>query len=268
MMTDHARWKDLEEHPLTTETLRALFDNEIPAIRIKNFGTLNECADFVAAIQWGIDNGMMRYYSVKPRVGYIGTAQVEYRWGHEREAYFVAVKQAWEDWNKIIARTWNPQDRLMQKLCEVSGQDARIAEEPGHGKLFSGIIRKASNGIGRHVDYAPINTPDYAIAAIDGQLGWNLFVESPAEGGVTTVHNRPWTVEPEEGKDPPMSYGLDGSHVAGAESVTYAPVTGDVVFFNTRNPHSVSAGIAGARDRLQIGSFVGRLPKGDMVLWS
>ena len=65
-----------------------------------------------------------------------------------------------------------------------------------------------------------------------------------------------------------MSYGLDGSHVAGAESVTYAPVTGDVVFFNTRNPHSVSAGVAGARDRLQIGSFVGRLPKGDMVLWS
>ena len=80
---------------------------------------------------------MMRYYSVKPRVGYIGTAQVEYRWGHEREAYFVAVKQAWEDWNKIIARTWNPQDRLMQKLCEVSGQVARIAEEPGPRPNFS-----------------------------------------------------------------------------------------------------------------------------------
>ena len=268
MMNDHARWRDLEEHALTAETLCALFDNEIPVIRIKKFATPIECADFVAAIQWGIVNGIMRYYSVKPRVGYIGTAQVEYRWGHERDAYFLAVKQAWADWKKIIDRAWNPQGRLMQELRVVSGRDVQIAEEPRYGKLFSGIIRKASNGIGRHVDYAPINTPDYAIAAIDGQLGWNLFVESPAQGGVTTVHNRPWSVEPEEGEDPPMSYGLDDSHIVDAESVAYAPVTGDVVIFNTRNPHSVSAGAPGTRDRLQIGSFVGRLPKGDMVLWS
>lgn len=267
-MGQPATWQDHDEHPLTEETLRAVFDNEIPVIRIKNFATPDECADFAAAIQWAIDNDIMRYYSVKPRVGYIGTAQVEYRWGHERDAYFVAVKQAWEDWRKVIARTWDPQERLMQTLRDISGHDARIAEEPGHGKLFSGIIRKASNGIGRHVDYAPINTPDYAIAAIDGQLGWNLFVESPSEGGVTTIHNRPWDVTPEEGKDPPMSYGLDDSHVEGAESVSYAPVTGDVVLFNSRNPHNVSAGVPGGGDRLQIGSFIGRLSGGDMVLWS
>lgn len=261
-------WQTRDERPLTAENLRALFDNEIPVIRIENFATPEECADFAAAIQWAIDQDIMRYYSVKPRVGYIGTAQVEYRWGHERDAYFEAVKQAWADWHKVIARTWDPQARLMQMLREVTGHEARIAEEPGHGQLFSGIIRKASNGIGRHVDYAPINTPDYAIAAIDSQLGWNLFVESPAEGGVTTIHNRPWNVIPEEGKDPPMSYGLDDSHVAGAESVSYAPVTGDVVLFNSRNPHDVSAGVPGGGGRLQIGSFLGRLPGGDMVFWS
>ena len=119
MLKEHVRWRDLEEHALTLETLRALFNNEIPVIRIKKFGTLNECTDFVAAIQWGIDNGIMRYYSVKPRVGYIGAAQVEYRWGHEREAYFLAVKQAWEDWNKIIDRAWDPQDRLMLSVVHI-----------------------------------------------------------------------------------------------------------------------------------------------------
>ena len=113
-----------------------------------------------------------------------------------------------------------------------------------------------------------MNTPDYAIAQINGQLGWNLFVESPGEGGVTTIHNKPWNVQPEEGKDPPMSYGLDDSHVEGSEAISYAPATGDVVLFNSRNPHEVSAGTPGGGDRLQIGSFVGRLPGGDMVLWS
>ncbi len=267
-MDQPVTWRLREEQPLTAETLRALFDNEIAVVRVENFATPEECADFAAAIQWGIDHEVMRYYSVKPKVGYIGTAQVEYRWGHQRDDYFVAVKQAWDDWNKVVSRTWNPLERFMQLLRDVSGHDARIAEEPGHGKLFAGIIRKASNGIGRHVDYAPMNTPDYAIAHINGQLGWNLFVESPGEGGVTTIHNKPWNVQPEEGKDPPMSYGLDDSHVAGSEAISYAPATGDVVLFNSRNPHEVSAGTPGGGDRLQIGSFVGRMPGGDMVLWS
>jgi hypothetical protein len=267
-MDQRVTWQVHEEKPLTADTLRAVFDNEIPVIRIRNFATPAECADFAAAVRWGIDNDIMRYYSVKPKVGYIGTAQVEYRWGHKRDDYFVAVKQAWDDWNKVVSRTWNPLERLMQVLRDVSGHDARIAEEPGYGKLFAGIIRLASNGIGRHVDYAPMNTPDYAISQINGQLGWNLFVESPDQGGVTTVHNNPWNVQPEEGKDPPMSYGLDDSHVAGSEAVSYAPATGDVVLFNSRNPHEVSAGAPGGKDRLQIGSFVGRLPGGDMVLWS
>lgn len=267
-MDQRVTWRDAAEHPLTAESLRAVFDNEVPALRIKNFATPTECADFAAAVRWGIDQEIMRYYSVKPRVGYIGTAQVEYRWGHKRDDYFVAVKQAWDDWHKIIARTWDPLARFMQTLRDVSGHDARIAEEPGYGKLFAGIIRLASNGIGRHVDWAPINTPDYAISGIDGQLGWNLFVESPGAGGVTTVHNRPWNVEVEPGKDPPMSYGLDDGHIADSESFAYAPVTGDVVIFNSRNPHEVSAGVPGGGDRLQIGSFVGRLPGGDMVLWS
>ncbi|MDA0368385.1 MAG: hypothetical protein O3C65_03565 [Proteobacteria bacterium] len=267
-MDQRVTWQQHEERSLTAETLRALFDNEIPAIRIKGFATPAECADFAAAIRWGIAQDIMRYYSVKPRVGYIGTAQVEYRWGHKRDDYFIAVKQAWADWHKIIARTWNPLERFMQTLRDESGQDVRIADEPGRGDLFAGIIRLASNGVGRHVDYAPLNTPDYAIASVNGQLGWNLFVDAPGEGGVTTVHNRPWNVQPEAGKDPPMSYGLDDNHVAGAEAFTYAPVAGDVVLFNSRNPHEVSPGRAGDHDRLQIGSFVGRLPAGDMVLWS
>ena len=44
--------------------------------------------------------------------------------------------------------------------------------------------------------------------------------------------------------------------------------SGDIVIFNSRNPHEVSAGNPDDSDRLQIGSFIGRLPNNNMVLWS
>ena len=65
-----------------------------------------------------------------------------------------------------------------------------------------------------------------------------------------------------------MSYGLSENHILGSQKFDYKPITGDVVIFNSRNPHEVSAGNIGDRDRLQIGSFIGRLPNNDMVLWS
>ena len=48
-MDQRVTWQHREEVPLTAESLRALFDNEIPAIRIKGFATTAECADFAAA---------------------------------------------------------------------------------------------------------------------------------------------------------------------------------------------------------------------------
>ena len=164
--------------------------------------------------------------------------------------------------------SWNPLKRFINLLEDISKQKASIASEDGYGDLFAGIIRKASNGIGRHVDYAPMNSPNYYIAKIDAQLAWNLFVDSPEEGGVTTIYNKPWDVEVKKEEEPPNSYDLADDHILNAETFSYKPITGDVVIFNSRNPHEVSSGISTENDRLQIGSFIGRLPNRDMILWS
>lgn len=256
-----ARWRTRGEQPLTAESLQAVFDNEIPVVRIKNFCTPEECRSFTAAIE----RGRMQYYKLAP-VGYIGTAQVEYRWGHQKSQYFEAAEAAWRDWHAVVDAAWNPLERLIDTLADTAGVRVRIAEEPGFGRLFAGIIRKASKGIGRHADYAPFNAPDYDIGRIDGQLGWNLFFDVPGAGGETIVHNRPWTVEVRPGEEPPMSYGLSDEAIAGSESVRYSAAAGDVVIFNSRNPHEVTPGEGG--ERLQIGSFVGRMPDRSLVLWS
>ncbi len=180
--------------------------------------------------------------------------------------YFKAAEQAWADWHAVVDLAWNPLDRLIQVLAEASSVEVGVAEEPGFGKLFAGIIRKASKGIGRHSDYAPFNAPDYSIGQIDAQLGWNLFFDVPGSGGETIIYNRPWTVEVKPGEEPPMSFGLTDEVVAGADTARYAAAAGDVVIFNSRNPHEVTPGEGG--DRLQIGSFIGRRPDGSLVLWS
>ena len=261
-------WISKSEYELTRDNLELLFNNLIPAIRVKKFANLKECNSFINAIRWAEENDIMKYYSVKPKVGYIGTAQVEFRWGHKKSNYFEAVKQAWSDWEKVVNKSWNPLDKFIQLLSNITGHDARIAQETEYGNLFAGIIRKASNGIGRHVDFAPMNSPDYDISQINSQLGWNLFVDAPSQGGITTIYNRPWNVNVIKGQEPPMSYGLSDDHILGAEKFSYKSNSGDIVIFNSRNPHEVSSGNPDDSDRLQIGSFIGRLPNNNMVLWS
>jgi hypothetical protein len=254
-------WHTTAERPLTPESLDAVFDNEVPVVRIKDFCTPDECRAFAAAIA----KGRMQTYRLAP-VGYIGTAQVEYRWGHQKSEYFEAAARAWKDWQDVVNAAWDPLDRLIRVLSEVSGVPVGVADEPDFGRLFAGIIRRAPRGIGRHADYAPFNAPDYQIGKIEAQLGWNLFLEVPGSGGETILYNRPWNAEVRPGEEPPMSYGLGDDVIAGAASVRYSARPGDVVIFNSRNPHEVSPGTGG--ERLQIGSFIGRQRDGSLVLWS
>lgn len=180
------------------------------------------------------------------------------------------MKEARKDLHDVLSRSFDPVQRLMERLRAVYPEAVDVAREPDQGEYYAGIIRLASQGVDLHVDFAPLNTLDYAISTIDAQLGWNFFAEDPGAGGLTTVHNAPWNPERKAGEIP-QSYGLDHEIVAGAPSFTYAPTAGDVVIFNTRNPHEISPGTADAdpdKDRVSIGSFIGRMPDKSLVLWA
>ena len=87
-------------------------------------------------------------------------------------------------------------------------------------------------------------------------------------GGETRVYNAPWTPDVAPGEIP-KSYGLTHDSLQGAETYTYVPKAGDVVIFNNRNPHEIAGGVAGpGRNRISIGAFFGRMPGGELVMWS
>lgn len=256
-------WIDHEEHELSRESLEMLLDNRIPAIRIRNFASPEECAQFAEVAKRNI----VKFYSITKRVGYIGLAQYEYRWDRPKSDYFRDAAAAEEDIQRVVEQTFDPRVRLINMLQAVRDEQVEIAQEP-EGAYFAGIVRSTSDGIDLHADWAPLNSPSYSIAQIDGQLGWNFFAESLLTGGYTTVHNRPWTPVAAPGEIP-RSYGLDRDSVEGAVAFQYQATAGDVVLFNTRNPHEVVGGaIAPGGSRVSIGSFIGRMPDRRLVLWS
>ncbi|KAI3596427.1 hypothetical protein D8I24_7351 [Cupriavidus necator H850] len=259
-----ATWTSQREYSLTRESLEALLNNEIPAIRIKGFASPAECEAFTQSAK----QGNIKYYNVARRIGYIGMAQYEFRWDRPKSDYFEAVKIANSDLADVTARAFDPVQRLIDALSAVYPCKVGPAEEPGMGAYFAGIIRLASEGVDLHADFAPFNTLDYVIRDIDAQLGWNFFSEQPKSGGITTVHNAPWTPELVAGEIP-QSYGLPHNIVAGSPAFKYEPTAGDVVIFNTRNPHEINAGVPEPGvDRVSIGSFIGRMPDRSLAMWS
>ena len=259
-----ATWVTLEEAPLTRESLAALLLNRIPAIRIRGFASGAECASFARAAR----AGPIKYYSVTPPVSYIGMAQYEYRWDRPKADYFHDVTTANDNLARVTSASFDPIVRLIRHLGAVHDAPVGIGHETGLGPYYAGIIRLASQGIKLHADFAPFNSPAYSIGRIDAQLAWNFFAEDLSQGGATIVHNAPWSPAVKPGEIP-QSYDLPRAAVAGASTFTYAPTAGDVVIFNSRNPHEVMGGPADqGRDRIGIGSFIGRMPDQSLVMWA
>lgn len=233
-----ATWIDTKEQDLRRETLAALLDNRLAAIRIRTFASPAECAAFAGAAR----AGNLKHYSVATRIGYIGLAQYEYRWNRPLSDYFDDVPAAAADLRQVVeAAGFDPVARLIERLRAVWDAPVGLGHEAGQGDYYAGIVRIASEGVALHADYAPLNSPAYAIARIDGQLGWNFFAEDLPSGGATTVYNAPWSPAVARGEIP-RSYDLPREVVAGAPSITYAPTAGDVVLFNSRNPHEIAGG--------------------------
>ncbi len=263
-MTQLPKWSRADAPDLSREALAALLADEIPAVRIRSFATAAECASFAEAVR----RAGLKYYSVARRIGYIGLAQYEYRWDRPKEDYFRDVPAANERRDVVQRESFDAVQRLIERLAEHY-PDGRvgIAEEP-LGCYYAGIIRHASEGVDLHADFAPFNAPHYLVGTIDAQLGWNLYAEELVAGGETTVHHAPWSPHV-RADEIPQSYNLPRETVAGAETFTFAPTLGDVVIFNTRNPHEIAGGTAApGRDRISIGSFIGRLPSRDLIMWS
>jgi 2OG-Fe(II) oxygenase superfamily len=254
------KWATLQDSVFTAETLEALFRNDIPAIRISQFGTVEECNKLAEAAEF---IGFDFYENVKPPIGRIGITQFEF--GNSRKlGYFDAVQQAEYRKQRIVSLAFDPLERLTKLLQQHTSIQVGIAQENGYlGQYFAGLIRHINVAL-LHLDFAQLDAPDWEIGNCVAQLAWNLYLKVPKNGGECVVHNRQWCMNDEQYKLP-SSYSYDANLVKDSEVKYITPVLGDLVLFNSRNFHQV---LPGEGERITMSSFIGKMPKGNLVFWS
>ena len=267
-------WKCCSAQALTAENLEALFDNEIPAIRIGHFADPEEGRAFANGMRkrnlrfvQGVTERSSASFSSQ-RIGYIGLTQFEYK--HRQIGdYLDAAERSTAEVREVFNESFDPVQRLIDKLRAELGQ--RVDIGTANGRLYSHtIIRNSNEGLALHADFAPYQAPTLSVSSANAQLAWNFYAEVPEEsGGETTIYNSPWTWRPSVEGEVAENYPLDESLVEGAEKFIFAPSEGEVVMFNSRNPHRVSPVVnPRTKDRIAMATFIGRMPDRELVLWS
>ena len=173
-------WQSKAEAELGAATLQALFDNRIPAIRIKDFATEEECRRFAAAVTEAEQHSIVFASKdgealSKPKIGYIGIFQHFYR-HRDKSAYFADVAAAQARLREIFARSFDPIARMQDLLRVYAQASVAIADEgEGYGCYYAGIVRAMTVGADLHCDYHPYYARPYRIGRIDAQIGWNIY---------------------------------------------------------------------------------------------
>ena len=240
-----AGWTSDDARPLSAESLRALFDNEIPAIRIPAFATPGECRAFADAMRRctprvvkGATTHSVPAFAGQPIV-FIGLTQYEFKYRPLAD-YLDAAEASRAEVAPVLAAAFDPVEQLMARLAPLADGEVSIAQDPDGRDYSSTIIRNSNAGLSLHADFAPYQAPRLTVSACNAQLAWNFYAEVPAgPGGHTTLHNAPWQWQRGTADEIAENYPLDPADVVGAESFTFRPEEGEVVLFNSRNPHQV-----------------------------
>jgi len=163
------KWENTDFAPLTPENLQALFDNKIPAIRIPDFFSSEECDALLKSLEANSflrvtesvkkgevsiilpdesKAGNMRYTGHVTR---IGISQSEYPWS-EQAKYFSQVAEKQAVFNEAAKLGIDPIKRLIDLVQKNSKGKVSIAEQPADSKVaddkaksfFCGIVRQVN----------------------------------------------------------------------------------------------------------------------------
>lgn len=262
---EHDGWRGNADQPLNPKTLDQLFKNQIAAIRIPAFATADECRELSRFITEFGQFDSYTFHKSAESILRLGPAQCEYG-PHRKSDYFNAARKAQDLHAALRQKLFNPIDRVISHLLFVAkARSIAIAcESEALGLYHAGIFRNLSRGGLLHMDYAPVDAPNWKINAVREQLSWNLYLKAPRSGGRCRVYDRQWNPQHEAFKVP-GSYHYAPELVAGCAKKDFEFVTGDLVLFNTRNFHEIDDSEG---TRLTMSSFIGRQSNGKMVLWS
>jgi hypothetical protein len=194
----------------------------------------------------------------------LGRTLYEYAVRDRPHEYFKLV----EEFDAARRATFTPGgdviDSLLALISEVVGAPASIAEEPGFGRCYAGVIREVHGRSRLHTDDAREETPGFLVGALPFQLGLYVILDMPERGGDMIVYDREY--RPDDGALR-HGYGLDPIAVAGDGYIGICPRPGDLILFPDRNIHRVDP-CSGDGRRIMLQAHLGVNADGSIVCWS
>ena len=250
-------WENDNIYRFSNSSLVALIENRIPAVRIKSFAKAHEIDTLVT----GLLEYACRTSSIE-QVTRLGISQYEQGIRASKDNYFKLARRHAPQFAQLYTRSFSPVQRLINQL-ETKGFNAGTMSEPGMGKYFAGNGKLRIGYSPIHVDFAPQDSANWAIAEASAQLAWNLYLRVPPEGGELLLWDKQW--QPEDDRHQiDDNYFYDDAVVHDARMVRVSVTPGEVIIINSRNFHAVSK----ARDRLAFGSFISVFEGNRLRLWS
>jgi hypothetical protein len=255
-------WESTVNSSATPATLDQLFSGQIAGIYIPGFLTRKESE---ALSQRAEELEFKDYLNVTPRIGRVGITVFEYD-SIGKPGYFEAVAQANRRTGHLTHGICNPLERVIDWLKTIAPRaQVRIAHEQNFGSYFAGLFRRIEEGTLIHVDFAPAEHPHWGVAQVQAQLAFNIYLKCPdEEPGVVHVWKKQWEPQDDEQKIA-GTYGYQPDLVENVPAAAIVPEPGMLMVINTRNYHQVSPATG---VRIAISAAIGRLPNGDIVLWS
>lgn len=139
-------------------------------------------------------------------------------------------------------------------------------------KMFSGLVRVFKEGASAepHQDIFMRDAPELIEKLnIKEQIAFNIYFDIPERGGEIELWN--WKATDSDfdslrNSDPALSYSFDRNKIP-ACNIKYKPAKGEILLFNPRHVHAVSASFG--KPRLTISTFIGYTAENEpLVLWS
>lgn len=247
---------------ITADHLLRLASGVLGAVRVRGFGTAEQCAQIMSTLD---DHPMGGYDEavVYPPVAKLGPAAYDFYGAHELNAdYWQQAAGAAKIRSTLLGGT-DPLDHATSRLRKA-WNGPTVPATSGGRPLFAGMIRETTTGMKMHFDEIERELPGALDPRPVCQLAFNWYVSMPEGGGDTVVYRRRWMPSDEAHRD---GYGWAESMVDGVPFATARPETGDVIIFDPRNYHVVRPNSGDGR-RVSLSFFLGVTGRGELVYWS
>ncbi len=256
----------VEAKVLALGDLQSLFANEVVAVRVPDFYPRQSLEGLTTRM---CDSTMVGTYANAPDIARIGVAYFEKQTSADVADEYELNSIAWINRMRQAALpNILPNDQLRLALDEAWPAGSTLATLDGH-RAFCGLIRifRAGSMAEPHMDVLEWDrTAPPEQDALAAQIAANIYIRMPRTGGALMI----WPIslsraEYQRGRRPD-SYGLADDALSG-EPITLRPRDGELILFNARHVHAVTASDDG--DRITSSCFVGmRSIDVPLSLWS